>query len=187
MLATVGAFAQSSDHSAPDSTTSVWTQQDWVNWWTAIEDLYLNGISEEDLYWQVRLDIEALGYNEPALQNIDFPAPYPGWSGSGGGSGGGDHIKPYGSHAPRERGAEYDGGGYGLQYKCNLGSATRCPRGPDPWDVVEPPPAWVATSIMILGSNLSFAPHPGVKVTGILIFNVGGILMVWIQTENDDE
>jgi len=50
-----------------------------------------------------------------------------------------------------------------------------------------PPPGWLTASISLLGANLAAVPHPGTRVTGIVISDIGGILLIWIEIEDDDD
>jgi hypothetical protein len=43
-----------------NTSTSVWTEADWALWWDGVENMYLAGISDEEIYWKIRLDLEAL-------------------------------------------------------------------------------------------------------------------------------
>lgn len=34
---------------------------------------------------------------------------------------------------------------------------------------------------------MAAVPHPGTRVTGIVISDIGGILLIWIEIEDDDD
>lgn len=49
------------------------------------------------------------------------------------------------------------------------------------------PPMWVAASISLAGTNLSQVPHPGTKVVGYVMVNVGGVMIIWVEVEDEGE
>ena len=172
-----------------DKTAGQWTDSDWINWWTNIENLYLGGMSEEGLYWLLKHDLSVLGQSEDILADINFPDPDPDW-------GGGSPIRP---NPPS------------IQKSSSRGSFVRTSNGclkyadmPNQWaDMIEehgldpnsfggmyipPPPLWVAVSIQTLGGTLTATRHPHATAAGVAFIVVGGVLIIWIdEAEEDDE
>lgn len=163
------------------STTSSWTESDWVDWWNNIEDLYLSGLEDEGLYWLLRHDLELLEQYEEILGEVEIPPPYSGWS--GGGPGPGDPhppVDPHSSNTPMY--GEMPNEWAGLIEAHGLDPSDFGGVGPIP-----APPMWVASSIALIGSNLMVIGHPGTKVVGFVMSNAGGIMIIWIQAEDEDE
>lgn len=170
----------------PQTMNGGWTEQDWVNWWTNLQDLYQSGLDDEGMYWLLRHDLELLGYYEPVLEEIDIPAPYSGWSGGGGSNpptipyAYGDerldrgHFRPMYGQMPSEWGD--------LILQHGLDPADFGGVGPIP-----APPMWVAASISLLGTNLAQVPHPGTRVVGYVLTNAGGVMIIWIEVEEEDD
>ena len=42
-------------------------------------------------------------------------------------------------------------------------------------------------SISLLGGNLMSINHPGTKVVGLLLSNAGGIMLIWIEIDDEDD
>ncbi len=180
----VTSFSSEKTIQPADITATGWTDSDWANWWEKIESLYLDGIEDEGLYWLLRHDLTVLGYYEPILQQVEIPPPYSGWSNP---DPGGPFI-PYSTNSTVAE-DEYFVPMYGqmpsewadLILAHGLNPADFGGAGPIP-----APPGWVAASILWLGGNLSMVPHPGTRAVGVVMTNIGGVMVIWIELEDDD-
>lgn len=56
-----------------------------------------------------------------------------------------------------------------------------------PFEVVEPPPAWIAAGMIALGDLLQDVPHPGVRKVGKVMTRGGTVIVVWIEVEDEEE
>lgn len=186
---TVMAEGRWADKDPEDQTQTAgngWTEQDWIDWWTNVQDLYQSGLEDEGMYWLLRHDLELLGYYEPVLEEIQIPAPYSGWSD---GDGSNPPTIPY----------SYDGfrsdrspiqpmyGEMPSEWEDLI-----LQHGLDPSDFggigpIPAPPMWVAAGISLMGTNLSQVTHPGTKVVGYLLTNAGGVMIIWIEVQEEDD
>lgn len=174
----------------PETVTSQWTESDWIGWWQNIEDLYLAGLEEEGIYWLLRHDLEVLGHFSEFFSDIVIPDPYPGWG--GGVPDPHDPIPPMIPYSNGQGLLEMLGGYepmYG-QMPEEWGPLLE-EHGLDPANFggyqIPPPPPWVAASISLFGTQLSWAPHPGVQIVGRVFITVGGVMIIWIELEGDEE
>lgn len=169
--------ASTSTHSA-----DTWTQADWDSWLQELEAAYLAGMPEEQLYWWIENQLEALQAAEPAL-NVDLPDPYPGWGGSGGGGappGGG--VDPYSSSQPD----------YGIQsFPCN----PNAPGGCNPPEIQHPGIVDFASpttiqEIRTFGATLAAAGvaagNTPTVVVGASLVAVSEGLELWVLETDDD-
>ena len=185
-----GIKANELHQSHAETVASQWTESDWIAWWENIEDLYLAGVDEEGIYWLLRHDLEVLGHFSEFFSDLDLPDPYPGW----GGGAPDPHdpmppMIPYSSgqklvempdvyvplygQMPEEWGPLLDE--HGLD-PSNFGGY-----------VIPPPPTWVAASISLFGTHLTWVPHPGTQVVGRIFVTVGGVMIIWIELGDDED
>jgi hypothetical protein len=171
-----------------DSSTSdsEWGTDEWITWWENIENLYLQGLEYEGLYWLLRHDLETLGYYEQLLANIEMPPPHPDWSDPPG-----DPSPPVIIYSIPEMAAHQKGSNhlnYG-QMPEEWGPLLEA-HGIDPSTIggwsIPAPPMWVAASIVVLGQTLSDLPG-GAKVIGKVLSRAGAIIIVWIELEDEHE
>jgi hypothetical protein len=46
---------------------------------------------------------------------------------------------------------------------------------------------WLAASISLLGTNLTWSPHPGTQIVGRILVTAGGLMIIWIEIEEEKQ
>ena len=171
--------------SEPRKSSGQWTESDWINWWTNIENLYLDGLPSDGLYWLVRHDIELLQQSVDILNDVDFPT-LPPPSGS-----------PVDPNMPTMPQKSLAFSFYSNRYNdCTL---MKYADYPDQWHElfenygietpgwtrIPAPPVWLSASIALFGTQLTRSLDPRVRVAGYAIADVGALMIIWAELEEE--
>jgi hypothetical protein len=46
---------------------------------------------------------------------------------------------------------------------------------------------WLAASISLLGTNLTWSPHPGTQIVGRILVTAGGLMIIWIEFDEEKQ
>jgi hypothetical protein len=169
-----------------DSATQnvdVWTESDWVIWWDYVQLRMDQGASNQEIYWLIHDQMEALSAVDPRF-SFSYPPPYSGWTDDGP-----IYVEPYSVPGKRFKGEQGPGSAdFGLQnFVCGADSNypfSTCPRVPD---LLEPPPTRVAAGLAWLGSMLTRTSHPASRAVGAAMVEVAAAMFFFIETLEDED